>query len=313
MIRARLDRTGPRAWLSPLVRGLVLVCAVFAAVAWPSRAQTGSAVSATGDDGQVLRLARPAARVVSLLPSLTESVCALGACARLVGVDRYSNEPASVRVLPRLGGGLDPNIEAIVALRPDLVLLAGSTRGADRLRGLGVPVLQLEPRSHADARRALVQIGRALGLPDAEAQAAWQRIDAGLDQVARAWPAAARGLRVYVEVGGGPYAAGEASFMGETLARLGLRNVVPSALGPFPRLNPEFIVRADPDLILVADDEGNGVATRPGWAGLRAVRAGRICRFDAVQADILVRPGPRLPEAARLVLDCVRSRVGDAR
>ena len=83
-------------------------------------------------------------RIVSLLPSLTESVCELGACSRLVGVDRYSNWPTSVQQLPRVGGGIDPNIEAIVALKPDLVLMAESTRAAERLQALGLKVLMLE-------------------------------------------------------------------------------------------------------------------------------------------------------------------------
>ena len=107
------------------------------------------------DAGQRTRLDAAPARVVSLLPSLTETVCALGACERLVGVDRYSNWPASVQKLPQLGGGLDPNIEAVVAARPDVVLIGTSSRAAVRLRALGLKVVALEPRTRAD------QIGRA--------------------------------------------------------------------------------------------------------------------------------------------------------
>jgi ABC-type hemin transport system substrate-binding protein len=88
-----------------------------------------------------------------------------------VGVDRYSNWPASMASLPRVGGGLDPSIEAVVALKPDLVLLATSTRAAARLEALGIKVVALEPRNMADVRRVLAQVGRALGLPDADAQA----------------------------------------------------------------------------------------------------------------------------------------------
>ena len=80
-----------------------------------------------------------------LLPSLTETVCELGQCHRLVGVDRYSNHPAPVRSLPQVGGGVDPNVEAVVALKPDLVLAAISSRGIERLESLGSKVLALEP------------------------------------------------------------------------------------------------------------------------------------------------------------------------
>ena len=92
------------------------------------------ALTVQGDGLQKVEIAQVPQRIVSLLPSLTETVCALGACPRLVGLDRYSNWPESLKALPRVGGGLDPNIESIVALKPDLVLAAGSTRGVERLR-----------------------------------------------------------------------------------------------------------------------------------------------------------------------------------
>ena len=98
----------------------------------------------TDDRGVTVSLAQSPQRIVSLLPSLTETVCELGQCHRLVGVDRYSNHPASVRKLPQTGGGIDPNIEAIVALRPDVVLMAASSRGVQRLESLGLKVLMLE-------------------------------------------------------------------------------------------------------------------------------------------------------------------------
>ncbi len=251
--------------------------------------------------------ATPAAspqRIVSLLPSLTESVCALGACARLVGVDRYSNWPASVRALPQVGGGLDPNLEAIVALRPDLVLVAKSSRVSERLEGLGIRVLALEPKNAADVRRVLDTLGQVLGVDDA--QAVWREIDASVSAAAQSLPARVKGTRVYFEVSSAPYAAGESSFIGETLKRLGAVNIVPAALGPFPKLNPEFVVRADPALIMVSERGAPGMEQRPGWDRIQAVREGRICRFDADQADVLVRPGPRMGEAARLMADCLQ-------
>jgi iron complex transport system substrate-binding protein len=110
---------------------------------------------------------------------------------------------------------------------------------------------------------------------------------------------------VYFEVNSTPYAAGESSFIGETLTRLGMKNIVPAKLGPFPKLNPEYVVRANPDLIMVSVRSAQGLEQRPGWGGIRAVREGRICRFDALQSDVLVRPGPRMDEAARLMAQCL--------
>jgi iron complex transport system substrate-binding protein len=220
-----------------------------------------------------------------------------------VGVDRYSNSPEQVTALPQVGGGIDPNVEAIVALKPDAVLLAKSSRVTQRLEALGVKVLVLEPKNHADVRRVLDKLDQVLGTHDAPK--VWRVIDAGVSAAAQSLPASARGLRVYFEVNNAPYAAGESSFIGETLARLGVKNIVPAALGPFPKLNPEYVVRANPDLIMVSVRSAQGLEQRPGWAGIRAVREGRICRFSAEQSDVLVRPGPRMDEAARLMAQCI--------
>jgi iron complex transport system substrate-binding protein len=250
------------------------------------------------DRGVELIYAAPPQRIVSLLPSLTESVCALGACRRLVGVDRYSNHPPSVRALPNVGGLDDSNVEAIVALKPDLVLTGTSARVIARLEALGLKVAAIEPRDIAAARRALVQLDALLETRAADAL--WQRIDDEVRNSARSIPAAARGARVYVEVATGPYAASEAAFSGELLARLGLVNIVPAALGPYPLLNPEFVVRADPDLMLVAERHAGELPARPGWKGLRA----KVCAFTAQEGDLLARAGPRLGQAAALIARC---------
>ena len=246
-------------------------------------------------------------RIVSLLPSLTETVCALGQCQRLVGVDRYSNWPDSVAKLPRLGGGIDPQIESVVALAPDLVLMATSARGADRLRALGLKVLSLEPKSHADMQRVITTLGQVLGLANADAQRVWHDMQSGVEAAAQSVPASARGARVYFEVSPAPHAASEASFIGETLTRLGARNVVPAMLGPFPQLNPEFVVRAQPDVIMVGDSNWALMRNRPGWASLSALQQQRVCTFTPEQSDVLVRPGPRMAEAAALMAQCLRN------
>jgi iron complex transport system substrate-binding protein len=269
------------------------------------------ALEVVDERGVHVELPQPPQRIVTLLPALTESICALGACGRLVGVDRYSNSPASVRSLPQMGGGLDPNVEAIAALRPDAVLLARSSRVIQRLEALGIKVLVLEPKNHADVRRVLDTLDRVLGTH--ESQQVWRTIDAGVSAAAQSLPASVRRTRVYFEVNSTPYAAGESSFIGETIARLGAQNIVPAALGPFPRLNPEYVVRANPDLIMVSMRSAQGLEQRPGWGAIRAVREGRICRFDADQSDVLVRPGPRMDEAARLMAQCLLDKgVADA-
>lgn len=256
------------------------------------------------DRGVEQRFASPPQRVVTMLPSLTEMAWVLGAGPRLVGVDRFSNWPAEIARLPHLGGLEDAQIEAIAALKPDVVLASSASRAMDRLEALGFKVLRLKSETHADVRRTLDVIARLLGVPD-EAPRAWVRIEREIEAAARRVPPAQRGRRVYFELGGGPYAAGTSSFIGETLARLGMANIVPASLGPFPKLNPEYVVRARPDLIMGVQREQAAVLQRPGWDTLAAVRDKRLCGFEAPQYEMLIRPGPRMGEAAGLLADCL--------
>ncbi len=243
-------------------------------------------------------------RIVTLSPSLTEAVCALGHCAELVGTDRYSSWPGAVAKLPKVGGLQDAQIEHIVALRPDMVLLGPRSRAGERLTELGVPVQTFDARTHADLKRMLLALGQSLG-ETARAQELVQRIEQELDAAARRVPAALRGRTVYVEVGIGPTAASTKSFIGETVARLGLVNIVNGDAGLFPRVNPEMVVRRSPDLIIGPATTLSAMADRPGWAALPALRRQQVCQLDADRIDLLSRPGPRLGEAAHMLADCL--------
>lgn len=153
-----------------------------------------AALSVQDDRGAKVSLAKPPQRVVSLLPSLTESVCVLGGCARLVGVDRWSNWPESVRALPRVGGLDDANLEAIVALRPDLVLASPSSRLAARLRSMRVPVAEFEAQTLEDVPRVMKAVATLLGQPE-QADGVWLRIQSELKQAQQAVPVGAQGVR----------------------------------------------------------------------------------------------------------------------
>ena len=261
-------------------------------------------ISLRDDRGSTLLLESPPQRIVSLLPSLTESVCALGACARLVGTDRFSNSPASVIALPKLGGLDDASIEGIVALKPDVVLMSAAARATTRLEALGLKVLALESRDHADVKRSLTLVAHMLGVP-AQADAVWATIERDTRAAAERVPAALRGKRVYFEVDATPYAAGPASFIGQTLARLGLANAVPAELGPFPKLNPEYVVRLQPDIVMAVAPSLTEMPRRPGWRALRALKARQSCGFAGERYELLVRPGPRMGEAAAVLADCL--------
>jgi len=288
-----------KAWVAFV--GLLLLTLLCLAVA-PAGAQT----LVTDSRGVTTRWATPPQRIITLLPSLTETVCALGQCARLVGIDRYSNWPDQVKSLPTLGGGMDPNIEAIVALKPDVVFAAQSSRSAERLEALGLKVVTLETKSHSDVERLLEQVAQVLGVMPTQAQQLWQSINHDISAEAQHLPASTQQLRVYIEVNRAPFGAGPRSFMGETLNRLGAQNVLQTQSDAFPQINPEFVVRAQPDLIMISERDVADMLARPGWSNMMAVKDKRVCAFATTEQEILVRPGPRMAEAARLMANCLK-------
>ncbi len=267
----------------------------------PAHAQT-----ITDDLQARTTFAQPPQRIVSLLPALAESVCALGHCDKLVGVDRFTNWPESVKSVPKMGGGMDPNVEAIVAAKPDLVLMAKSTRAQDRLRALGVRVVSLEPMMASDVKSTLERLDALLNPGAPRAPAVWAGIRAQMARAAAAVPQAVRGQRVYFEAGSGLYAAGEASFIGETLKSLGLVNIVPPSMGPFPQIGPEYVVAANPDRIIASVRATQEMPSRPGWSRITALQKSQVCSLKPEQADIVVRPGPRMGEAALELAGCLK-------
>ncbi|MCD2511801.1 ABC transporter substrate-binding protein [Comamonas endophytica] len=253
--------------------------------------------------GRTVEIARVPQRIVSLLPSVTESLCALSGCARLVGVDRFSNHPPQAKSLPRLGTVLAPQLEAIVRLRPDVVLMSHSPPLMAQLAKFGIPVLVLDAHDLA-GMRAQWQVLDAL-LQQERTDALFTRLQAQLDQTAAAARGAA-GRSVYFEVDATPYAAGAGSFIGELLAALGARNIAPPELGPFPRLTPEYVVRRNPQVIIhTPETPARAFAQRPGWSAVDAVRSGRICTLSSAETDLVSRPGPRLGEAAAVLARCL--------
>jgi iron complex transport system substrate-binding protein len=279
----------------------------FACLAFGVQAQT----PVTDDQGTTITLSAAPKRIVSLLPNITEMVCELQACDRLVGVDRHSNHPPGVRALPSLGGLDDTPLERLLQLKPDLVLLAGSTRLLPRLRQLGLPVMVFEPHNQADTER----MGRALSLLLTGNDGAWlayqHRQQQAWSDLNRQLPPGRKGQTVYIEVGDGPYVAAQTSFIGQALQRVGLLAAVPGDWGVFPRLSPEWVLRAQPDWV-VLPASATPAASRPAWAGLHAVQQGQVCVLKPPQMDALVRPGPRLSEGISAILTCMQARAAQS-
>ncbi len=291
-------------WRSWVLCGALGLTAVTAVIAVPAAA--AAPLRLRDDLQREVAIEAVPQRVITMMPSLTETVCALGACDRLVATDRYSNWPAAVRALPKAGGLDDPSIEMIVSLKPDIVLISGSQRITGRLRELGIVSFALNTESYADALHAVTVIGQILGVAD-KAGPLNAAIERDVREIGERALARRHGTlpSVYFEVDRTPYAAGPNSFIGELLTRLGTRNIVEASLGAFPRLNPEYVVRRDPDVIFVEKADSEALSLRPGWDRIRAVREHRLCAIAPESSDTIVRAGPRIAAGMRAMDDCL--------
>ncbi|GAB2463098.1 ABC transporter substrate-binding protein [Comamonas humi] len=290
--------------MSDYLKALALTSALSLATA-PAQAAPQGTLQLTDARQRNVEFARPARRIVSLQPSFTEAICALGGCDALVGVDRFSTWPPQAAALPKVGSLRDPDIERIVALRPDLVLARPNHKVDERLESLGIRVLTLNAQTHEDMARELEMLAALLGRPGAGARL-WQQTQQRLDALRQEMPPQWRGRKVYFELHSGMAAAGEASFIGQTLRSLGLVNIAGRDLPMYPKLSPEYVVRANPDVIITMADMPVPPAERQGWSRLVALREQRHCRIPNAEFDTLVRPGPRIDEAARRIVQCLR-------
>lgn len=240
-----------------------------------------------------------ASRVVSLSPSTTEAMFAIGAGTKLVGRSRFCDFPPEVASLPQVGGYVDPSFEAIFALRPDLVVGARGPLGpsiAQRIEARGVATYFAETESVAQIGEMIVGIGERVGATTARAVV--DGIRARLARVARAVAGKAT-PRVLFVVGLEPIVAcGPGTFADELLRLAGAVNAVRDGTG-WPTLGMEHVIALDPDLVLnAAIAEGHGAqrigTSTAGWSSMRAVKSGAVV---AIADETVLRPGPRVPDA----------------
>jgi iron complex transport system substrate-binding protein len=259
-------------------------------------------LTVTDDLGRAVTLPAPATRIVSLAPSITETLFALGAQDRIAGVTDYCNHPPAATRLPRVGGMINPSIETIVRLRPDLVILSveGNLReDFRRLEELGIPLFVTNPRTLDDIGRSIRQLGALTGR-DSAAAAVVAEMNAEVTRIAAPVRALAE-RRALLAVSLQPLiAAGSTTYLNDLLTRAGAVNIAADAGGTYPQFSREAVVLEDPDVIFVLSD---AVASTdevlqliPEWRTLRAVRTGNL---KILNADLLSRPGPRAADALR--------------
>jgi iron complex transport system substrate-binding protein len=282
---------------------LALVSVSSAAAAPESARATAFPVTVTAANGKVTVPRRPS-RIVSISPTSTESLFAMGAGRQVIAVDDQSDYP---KTAPKTAlSGFTPNVEAIAAYRPDLVVVAYDPKDlVAALEKLGVPVLFHKPATTIrGAYQQIRQLGTVTGHgPQAAALVA--RMKGQIARIVEKRKPSSTGASVYHELDPSFFSATSKTFVGRVYSLFGLKNVADAAPGgsEYPQLSPEFIVSANPDLVVLADSVCCGqtpdtVASRPGWAGIKAVRNRAILRIDD---SIASRWGPRLVNFVRAV------------
>jgi ABC-type Fe3+-hydroxamate transport system substrate-binding protein len=262
------------------------------------RARRAGPAPLVDDFGDTLATGLAARRIVSLNPTTTEILFAIGAGSRVVGRTRWDVWPDSARLVPDLGDGIRPNVEAVLAARPDLVVLyasADNRAAAQRLRAAGIATYAAKIDSIVEFERAVLALGRLTG-DTARARLTRDTVRAALDAVraaTRALPAPTVFWHVWddplITIGGG-------SYMTELVAIAGGRNVYAELPDVSPQVSREDVLRRDPDVVIAGPQGAKRIAADVAWRPLRAVRDGRVVVVDT---NLVGRPSVRLGEAAR--------------
>ena len=263
-------------------------------------------VTVEAENGALVLEERPD-RIVSLSPTATESLFALGADDQVIAVDDQSTFPAEA---PRTSlSGFQPNVEAIAGYEPDLVVAGFDPPGlVDGLEAVGVPVL-LQPAATnlEEAYEQIEELGAATGNTE-EAEELVESMEGRIGELVESVPAGAEGLSVYHEVSPDFFSATSQTFIGSVYELLGLENIADEAKAgapDYPQLSAEYIVSANPDVIVLADTKCCGqtaakLAGRPGWGEMKAVADGDVVPVDD---DIASRWGPRTVDFVEVVVE----------
>ncbi len=266
-----------------------------------------SASCSNDDDSRATPVVERPQRIVSLSPTVTEILFAIGAGPQVVAVDNYSYFPPEAPVTNL--SGFDPNVEAILAYEPDLVIISyDSNNLMASMSAVGVEVLLDEAATDfEDGYEAIANIGLAVGRVD-EAAELVATLRSEIDAAIAAAPDV--GVRIYHELGESLYSASSATFIGAVYAAMGATNIADEAdstSSGYPQLTEEYIVEADPELIIITDQvnyTAEDLANRAGWSEVTAVRNNNIVTVDI---DIASRWGPRLPQFINVVAQALQS------
>jgi iron complex transport system substrate-binding protein len=283
---------------------MLLVMAMFAVACGDDDTVVEPAAETPAEDDAPVDEDPPAERIVSLSATATEILFAIGAGDLVVAVDSYSNYPVDAPITDLQA--FTPNVEAIAAYEPDLVVMQTNAVAAE-LEALGIMVIQRDaPADFSGVYAQIEELGAATGLI-AEAAELVLEMETEITDLQADLPDA-DGLTYYHELGTDLYSLTSSTFVGEIYGLFGLTNIADEAdpdgaLGGYPQLSEEFILGADPDLIFLADtifaeQNADTIAARPGWGDLTAVQGGAVVELDD---DVASRWGPRVVSFAEAI------------
>lgn len=282
----------------------VITIALLAGCSAAQPAPTGTAppafpVAVEDDVGNTVALDAEPQRIVSLAPSHTETLYALGLGDRVIGVTEYCNYPPEATEKPTVGGYSEIDLEQVVGLEPDLVL-ATTIHTPDIVSALqerGVTVFVADPQTVPEVLETIRTLGQVTGQEET-AEALVAQMQARIDAVQEVIEGVPR-PKVFWELGPELYTAGPGSFINDLIVMAGGENVAAEADRPWPQLSVEAIILKDPDVVVLADHNygqtAEMVRERPGWADVNAVKEGNI--IELTDDDIFSRPGPRIGDA----------------
>ena len=276
-------------------------------------ASANAQVSVRDDYGHEIRLEQPASRIVSLAPHLTELLYAAGAGSRLVGAVEFSDFPAAARALPQVGSDARIDLEAVLALRPDLVVAwpnAGSLRAVERLAQLGLPVFRSEPRELDDVARTLQRLGRLAG-SQAQAESAAAAFRARAAALEKRY-AAQRKVRVFYQIWDRPLLTVNGDhIISKVIALCGGENVFAGLPLLVPEVDREAVLRANPEAIVASGSNDAQPQWLEMWRQFPGLAAAARGQLYAIPADLIQRQTPRILDGAERLcgrLEAVRAR-----
>jgi iron complex transport system substrate-binding protein len=282
--------------LGVLLKKILFVLISSLALTFPAFATSYPLTIKDDLDRNVVIKAEPK-RIIALLPSHTETVYALGAGSSMVGRDAYSDFPAQVLELPKVGDLYNPNIEAIVALKPDLVLNSEYGELTPKLEKAGITVWSGSAQTFDDVFETITVMGKILNR-EASATSLNAKMKADIREIETVIKAVKK-VSVYYEIDPTPYTVGPSSYLGVLIAKAGGANIIPKDLGDFPKISPELVVKANPSCIIGTSQAE--ASKRPGWANLNAILNNRVFQLTPEQDNLVSRPGPRIAQGLRVL------------